>query len=95
MTTPADVIAVAAKRDIRVTEAAKDVHVPMPVALFWSDDPERNRYPIVTLTWPDPKRPQFNTFAWGHHYEHEAPPGVDADTLVQLVVDSGELDSDA
>lgn len=81
----------AADLDAYATDVPAHARNDLPVVNFWRDGA---RYPVATLTWPDPRRPKFNTFAWGHHYEHQAPPDTDAATLVQLVVASGVLDPD-
>lgn len=89
-TTAQQVVTAAKAREIHATEVPEDARNHFPVVNFWAP---YGRV-IATLTWPDPSRPQFNTFAWGHHYEHTAPPDTDAETLVQLVIDSGVMEAE-
>jgi hypothetical protein len=87
-TTPSQVIEALKSRGITANEVPEHARNDLPVVNVWKGDGSGQRYPLTSLHWPDPDREKFNSFSWGDHFEHEAAPDTDADTLADLIAES-------
>lgn len=69
---------------IRMDEVAADATGGMPIVNVWTDEPGE-RYPLASVVWPHPDKPEFNNYSWGNQYQYAVAADATAEQLAEAV----------